>query len=192
MLEFQRLARETRSLRRPDGVRIVQAVNSTVTLNLRRLLEGRYDEMTEPPPSRHLESIESTARRLHAQIGAGLHVPGRLIVVGLGAELLPRRPPGTCGEAARNGIVAYDPTLDEYDQSVLCAHGAAHLALDRDGDPYTHSDVWLLTCLLLVPRAAVQTLAPWDLGLRSHCHPWIALAVRDLLLRWETPAVSAS
>lgn len=159
-------------------------MNSTITLNLRRLLAGDYDGMTDAPPLRSLESLESLARRIISGLQAGWHVPGRCIVAGLNYRLLPRRPPGTCGEAARAGVVAYDPTLPEEEQSVMCAHGAAHLVLDASHDAYNHSDVWVLTCLLLVPPAAARTTTPEELVELSRCPAWLALATRRLLLRW--------
>lgn len=167
-------------------------MNSSTKLYLQRLLTGRYDELTEPPPLRTLDALESKAKRILASAGAGLHVPGRCIAVALGYSLLPRRPPNTCGEAAQAGTIAYDPTLPEEEQSVLCAHGTAHLTLDADHEPYSHADVWLLTCLLLVPRAAAQTMTAAELAARSKCPAWLSVAMRSFFERWDSGGVSVS
>ena len=151
--------------------------------------------MREPPPLRSLDALESLARRRLASLDAGLHVPGRLIAAGLGNEILPRRPPRLCGEASRpgespgRGVIAYDPALPPEEQSLVCAHGVAHRELAREHDPHNHSDVWILGCLLLVPRAAVQTLTAAELVARSHCPAWVAFAVREFLLRWDPSGI---
>ena len=162
-----------------------------MALYLRNLLRGEYDSLGSPPPMRSLDSLESTARRALSRVGAGLHVPGRLIVVGLGHALRPRRPPRMCGEATQGRVVAYDPTLPDAEISLFCAHGAAHGLID-DGDPRTHADTWLLTTLLLVPRAAAQTMCERELVERSHCPAWITRATRGLLLRWDSLGETAS
>ena len=78
--------------------------------------------------------------------------------------------------------MAYDATLPGEEQSVLCAHGSAHFMLDRNGDLYEHSDAWILTGLLLVPRVAAQTMGAVELAERTHAPRWLTLAMRDFLL----------
>lgn len=88
--------------------------------------------------------------------------------------------------AGRPAAVAYDPLLPDNDISALCAHGTAHHLVQATPDPYEHSDIWVTGCLMLVPRAAAQTLSERELVARSFCPEWLTLAVRRLLLAWDS------
>lgn len=129
-----------------------------------------------PRPLWSREALESLARRALATASRPLFADPRHIAIALGLELLPRAPPGLCGEGTARGIVAYAWSADHRDVGVRVGHGIAHALLHRQFDPSTDADAWALTAMLLVPRAAVQTHRVDELVRLARAPEWIVLA----------------
>lgn len=156
-----------------------------------RLLRGDHAHLGEPAPTLRADVLRSIARRALARVDAGPVVHGRWLVVAHGLQLLPRRPPSTGREATQGDVVAYDPMLPDREASLLCAHGCAHRLLDRQTQEHEHSDVWLLTAMLLVSSEAAHTHTEADLERVAYAPEWLVSPARTLALSWEINGVPA-
>lgn len=156
------------------------------------IIEGRADQVGQPQPLMSLDDHFSAVRRAWSTINAAWPVSGRAIAAALGYRTLPRRPPRTCGEAEHHGVIAYDPELPPEWRSFLACHGVTHPELRRRVDPYTHSDNWLQTALLLVPPAVARTTSRAEIIERAPCPRAITAAVVDLVRRADWGVVGVS
>lgn len=156
------------------------------------IIEGRADQVGQPPPLMPLDDHFSAVKRAWSTINAAWPVSGRAIAAAHGYRTLPRRPPRLCGEGENNGVIAYDPDLPPEWRSFLACHGMTHPELRRRIDPYTHSDNWLQTALLLVPPAVVRTTRSGELLERAPCPRAITAAVVDLVHRADWISVGIS
>lgn len=155
---------------------------------LERYVTGILRGEGEPAPMWDRDALESLARRSLARAGRPPFADPRHLAVALGFELLPRSPPGLCGEGTARGLIAYAWSADPREVGLRVGHGLAHALLHHQFDGSNDADAWVLTAFLLLPRSAVQTYPSDAVEARAHAPVWFVRAGLPLGLAWPDTA----
>jgi hypothetical protein len=130
------------------------------------------------------DALESLARRSLARAGRPAFADPRHLAIALDFELLPRAPPGLCGEGMARGLIAYAWSPDPREVGLRVGHGLAHALLQQQFDASNDADAWVLTAMLLLPRAAVQTRPPDEVERCARAPLWFVREALPLGAAW--------
>lgn len=144
---------------------------------VRAILDGRGDTVRQPPPLWSPDALASLARRTLARADRPPWSDPRHLALALRHRLLPRAPPGVCGEGTVPGVIAYDWSAAPKLRGLLVGHGIAHQALRTQPEESNESDAWLLTIELLVPPYDAHPLGLAEIVDRAWAPEWCVRAV---------------
>jgi hypothetical protein len=150
------------------------------------ILRGDSDAAGTPQCLLTLDALDSLARRTLARARRPEMADPRHLAVAFGYELLPRSPPGQwCGEGVSRGVIAYEWFPDPREVGVRVGHGTAHGVLEKSGDKHTDGDAWVLTAMILVPRAVVHTRSQAEVMAAAWAPPWFVRLAIPLGMSWR-------
>jgi hypothetical protein len=110
------------------------------------------------PGSVELGTLEAMATEAHQRVRSPLRFPPpRLLATRNGFPAL-RRPGMFVLAAALGGLIYYRPDADRLRLAFAVYHELAEAILARSGIPHNHTDVQVLTLMLLVPRDDVVSI----------------------------------
>lgn len=152
-------------------------------------------------PDRYVADLESLAEWAYETAALPVDAPDpRWLAVRLpGLAIRRGNPPGTGGAALRvsrdqeeiRGVIVYQPSSKRR-QGTAILHEIAHWLLENG--PHDHKDVWLLTCMLALPRERALRLGTKTLQqsrvqrFHPHAEIWLLELRVALLLLLETRA----
>lgn len=74
---------------------------------------------------------------------------------------------------------------DPREVGVRVGHGTAHGVLEKSGERHTDGDAWVLTAMLLVPRATVHTRPPAEIIAAAWAPQWFVRLAIPLGMSWR-------